>query len=500
MLLELGLAMSLQSTPSRFVSTAPFGQLPYVKIDQRWAGGSFADDACRRKNLQARAMWIDGTANLHSFSSEKKIVTLLEMLKSVGFNTVVLDVKPIVGRTIYPSSLTEQLVSWKGISMPKGFDPVKVFRSETTRLGLSFLVSMNAFSEGHSYAWRDKDLPGTQFGSPGWGYDHPELQTVVYSSKQEGEKFQLSSKNQSQVPLMMNPHQPAVQERVLAFVREIVTKYQPDGLLFDDRFRYHGLDADFSQFTRGEFQKHLKQSVKWPDDVFAWTYPTAATVGIRPGRFFDDWLTWRADTLAQFTARVRKEIQRANPPTQFGIYAGSWYGDYAKYGSNYASTALQAGFPFLTRSYQKTGYANNLDILMTGCYYKVGTMYEAMGLDKPIGQTVEAAGDVSNRVARDQCWTYAGIQMVNFTNDLPGFASSLQAAAATTQGVMIFDYSHSFEKFLPTIRRAFSRPAIAPHTINGLLQLVRAKRQSWDKKGFKERAFPILEGAPGTGF
>lgn len=189
----------------------------------------------------------------------------------------------------------------------------------------------------------------------------------------------------------------------------------------------------------------------------------------------------------------------ANPKTQFGIYAGSWYGDYARYGSNYASSALQAGFPFLTRIYQSTGFASNMDILMTGCYYKVPTMYEALGLGKPIGQTVEAAGDVSNRIARDQCWTYAGIQMVDFAENVPGFERALQAAAATTQGVMVFDLSHNVEKFWPVFQKAFARPAQAPHA-TGHLNQVRKMRKSWDARGLKERPFPILEGAPGTGF
>lgn len=499
MLLALGLVLSLQSAPSRFVPTAPFGQLPYVKIDQRWAGGSFADAVCRKENLQARVMWIDATANLDTISSDEKITALLEKLKAVGFNTVVLDVKPIVGRTLYPSELTEQMISWRGKSMPDGFDPVKMFRSETRRLGLSMLVSMNAFSEGHSYALRDKDLPDTQFGDPGWGYRHPELQSVIYSSKRGSAPFRLASESQSQIPLMMNPHHPVVQDRILSFAREIVSKYEPDGLLFDDRFRYHNIDADFSPIARAEFEKRVKTPVKWPDDIFMWTYPTETEVGIRPGRYFDEWLTWRAETMAKFANRTRNEIRRVRAGTQFGIYAGSWYGDYAKYGSNYASTALQAGFPFLTRRYQQTGMAASIDILMTGCYYKVPTMYEAMGLNKPIGQTVEAAGDVSNRVARDQSWTYAGIQMVDFQGNIPGFEKALQAAAATTQGVMVFDLSHDVDQFWPSFKKAFSRPAKAPH-MAGVLDNVRKQRAKWDAKGLKDRPFPILEGAPGTGF
>lgn len=493
MLLTLSLALSVQATPSRFLPVSPLSGLPMVKIDQRWAGGSFADDLCRKQGLQGRVMWVDGTANLDSFGTEQKAEALVDRLADAGFNTMVLDVKPIVGRTLYPSKLADQMTSWRGKSMQLGFDPVAVMRKRASSKGLSFFVSLNAFSEGHSYAKRDEGKPDSQFGDAGWGYKHPDLQSVVYRT--DG-TFRRSGEEQTQIPLMMNPHHPEVQARVLAFVQEVVSRYKPDGLLFDDRYRYHGLDADFSDLTRGLFEKSVKRELSWPEDIFTWTKEK----GVRPGPYFDAWLAWRAQTLAEFARRVRTAVHKSNPATQFGIYAGSWYGDYAKYGSNFASSALQAGFPFLTRSYQQGGFAGQLDVLMTGCYYKVPTMYEAMGLAKPIGQTVEAAGDVSNRVARDQCLVYAGIQMVDFANDVAGFERALQAAAATSQGVMVFDYSHDYAKFEGVFQRAFRHPKKAPHQVPGFLTKVRALRNAWDAKGYPQRPFPILEGAPGTGF
>ena len=120
------------------------GAFPWITIDQRWSGGSFADEASRKQGLQGRVLWVDGTANLDSINTKEKIVALIAKIKDVGFNTVVLDVKPIVGRTLYPSKFTEQMTSWKGQSLSKGFDPVYVFRAQTKAKGLSFLVSLNA--------------------------------------------------------------------------------------------------------------------------------------------------------------------------------------------------------------------------------------------------------------------------------------------------------------------------------------------------------------------
>ncbi len=589
MLSAMALAVTLQAGPPipRFQPAAPFPRLPWIRIDQRFAGGSFADDVCRLNDLQGRVLWIDGTANLDKINSNAKIESLLAKIADVGFNTVVLDVKPIVGRTLYPSRYTDPMNSWKGQSMPKGFDPVREFRKVTKNLGLSFFVSLNAFSEGHSYAKRDAMKPDSLFGEPGWGYAHPEHQSVVYKPvpsfriglstrlwslcprlnpdrwsedgalfdkpplREGGEatfveldkrlsvvrvgsrppeglspgerilvltnraatvvpgnrvslettpRYALTSEDQDQIPLMMNPLDPAVQERVVRFVKEVCDTYRPDGLLFDDRFRFHGLDADFSELSRGLFEKHVHTKLRWPDDVYRYTLKPDLTSGIDPGPYFDSWLAWRAGVLARFAAKVRQTVMASSPGAEFGIYAGSWYGDYAKYGSNYASAALSAGFPFLTPLYQRTGFAADLDVLITGCYYSLPTMEAAMKNNAPIGRTVEAAGDISDRVARDQCWVYAGIQLADFQGDTGAAARAIQAAAATTQGVMVFDLSHDIDKYWPLFRDAFAHKARAPHAVRGLLDEVRKRRHDWDLKGLKEKPFPILEGAPGSGF
>jgi hypothetical protein len=77
---------------------------------------------------------------------------------------------------------------------------------------------------------------------------------------------------------------------------------------------------------------------------------------------------------------------------------------------------------------------------------------------------------------------------------------ALQAAAATTQGVMVFDLSHQMDRFWPVFDRAFRKPARAPHTVPGLIEAVRKRRAAFDLAGYKEAPFPLLEGAPGAGF
>lgn len=580
------LTLAQAPSPARYEWGAPLPSLPSVLLDTLGDGYGLAQQASRGRGLQARIMWIDGTANLDKVSSDAKVRELVARIKSVGFNTIVFDVKPIVGYTLYPSKLTDKLEKWRELTLPKDFDPLEAMVRDCRAAGLAIYASMNVFSEGH------------RFTKTGPGYDKPELQTVQYIAQprvtsaidpsdtwpiqkpqptdipnpetiyefdrlpiwdsqdrsrygcivdpkgkvlevlstskmptrlpegavlysangpagewlskygQKGMRLKLTSKtqlspiaeNQTQWPLMMNPHRPENQERALAFVKEILGHYQVDGILFDDRLRFGALNADFSEYTRKLFEKYVGQSVNWPEDVYTTTFTPALKQGIRPGKWFDAWLVWRAQTVKDWIEKAREVVDHTRQGAQLGVYAGSWYGDYPQFGNNYASAQLQAGFAFLTNAYRKTGFANSLDFLITGCYYKVGTIVEAMEKGLPTGPTVEAAGQLTNRVAREQCWAIAGIKLDDFYGDLSGLQNALQGACASTQGVMVFDYSHKFDEFEPTLRQAFAQPANSPFQYRSLLTQIRITRASLDKMKAPEMPVWIREGTPGSGF
>jgi len=585
--------------PSRFSYATPLPTLPGVTLDT--VGDSFgvAQQMSRNKDLQGRVIWIDGTANIDKVNSDEKVAHLCRKVATVGFNTIVFDIKPIVGYTLYPSKLTPQITSWRNQAMPKGYDPLKAMVREAKKNGLSLLVSMNAFSEGHRMAKQAVDQNSTQFGTmPGPGYDRPDQQTVLYeptlevrvpfstarfpineqvnvaptASRQMAvitrlDKFKMpagavgvvlddkstvvvmqeakdwdikavpmggsvlvgvgdaatylrkhahvgygiyfesvprfvkiSQEPDQQIPLMMNPHHPEVQQRVLDFIQEVLSTYAVDGVMFDDRLRYGGMNADFSDLTRAEFEKLVGEKLRWPDDVFTFTYGPDLTRGVKPGRWYDAWMVWRAETMRNWVHRAREVVDKTRPGSLFGIYAGSWFGEYAKYGTHYGSSQFSAGFSFLTDGYRKAGFADQLDLMISGCYYKRATIAEAMNKYAPTGQTVEAAGQLTNRAMRDMTWSYAGISLQDFWNNKDGLKKVLQAAVGSTQGVMVFDYSHKFDDYADVFTAAFGQRKKPPHASPGLLKQVRERRAQLDKSGYPEPPVIIREGAEGTGF
>ncbi len=568
----------------------PLKGIPAVQLDEANNGVGIAQQAARAKGAQARVIWVDATANLNRTNSQEKIATLVGLVKKAGFNTIVMDVKPIVGYTLYPSKYAPKLTTWlNGKTLPADFDPLAAMVAQAHAQGLQIVASMNVFSEGH----RD-----VKYGP---GYTHPEWQTTlcepalsVMSNAAGASPYGLSdranvpprtpdllaaytetasmkavpgsvvalvnadlrvvaladgaalasisatvppggsalvgggaagdwlrrfapvgaqvsmltnsafvpisARPEQQVPLMVNPNDPAVQTRILSMVAEVVRGYQVDGVIFDDRMRYAGANADFSPITHAQFEAYVGHPVRWPDDVFSYqvAYPSLAK-RIVPGPDYDAWLVFRTLTIRNWLASAVATVKAIRPAAQVSVYAGSWYPEYPTLGSNWGADDFSAGLRFLTPTYQKTGFAGLIDWLTTGCYYPPATVADAIAAGRPAGESVEAAGQFSNRAVNDQTFVYAGIALSNYNGHPELLARALQAATASTQGVMVFDYSHNIDQFWPTFTAAFSAPAAPPQSVPGLLDDVRRQHAARKASGQPDPPVILYSGTPGTG-
>jgi uncharacterized lipoprotein YddW (UPF0748 family) len=574
----------------------PFLNLPAVPLDENNNGIGIAQRLTRERGHQGRVLWIDATANLDKVNTAEKIAALVAKIKGAGFNTIVFEVKPIIGYVLYPSKyapkMTEWVRPWKTQTLPLEFDPLKEMTAQAKAQGIGLIINLNAFSEGHREFMR------------GPGFDNPQWQTILYepdlrvrrdivgaatypvmdrpnmpsrrpddlavytnlaSLKQPapttllaildkngvvqaqvtaaglgavspaipsggsalvatapqaieflrqnalpGERMTLDNlpayvpsgqRPDRQVPLMTNPHSPEVRQRLLNILTEIATNYEVDGFIFDDRLRYASLNADFSEAARQGFERYVGKAVRWPDDVFRFQvdFPTMERHEV-PGPLYDAWLTFRALTIRNFLAEVIRTVKTIRPTLTVGTYVGSWYPDYPDIGANWGADDLLAGFRFLNDSYRRTGWAGMVDYIMTGCYYDTASLAEAAEKGINIGESVEAAGQFSNRAVNDQTFVYAGLQLDKFKNKPEELKRCLQAAAATTQGIMVFDLSHDFDLLLPVFTEAFQKPVSAPHQVPGLLSELRSMRTMERASGIAPPPVILYRGASGTGF
>jgi hypothetical protein len=498
-----GLALAQGApTPNRYDWAAPLPNLAPVKIDRFTTGVGIGQQMAKARGLQARILWIDATANLGRMNSEAGIRQIVRQAADLGFNATVWDVKPIIGYTLYPSAFTEQLLQWRKETQMRGFNGIPAYLDESRKLGMGAYLCLNAFSEGHRLA-RSQSSGGERFadGKPGPGYANPEEQSVVLRTTQDPitgkPQYRLakSGEVQDQIPLMMNPHLESVQKRILDYVYELA-QFHPDGILFDDRLRYSGPDGDFSDAAKEKFERYVGESVTFPTSVFSVAFGPKGEQRIVPGKWWDAWWAFRARSMKAFMQRVRHSL---SSEIQLGIYAGSWYGEYDKYGANYGAATATAGFPHMTRAFRKAGFAHELDFFIGGAYYRTSTMFDAIVNGEPMGRSIEAAGQTINRAVDDETWAIAGIALDKFYDQPALVEPALQAAAASSQGVMVFDLSHRFEQFAPHLKRAFAKPAKSPLSSSRNLNEVRELRAKRRAMGQVPPPVFMWEGSPGAG-
>lgn len=280
--------------------------------------------------------------------------------------------------------------------------------------------------------------------------------------------------------IFLNPVLPAVRERALQIMAEIVREYPVDGIIFD-RMRFSGINADFSDETRARFEQAIGQKVaRWPDDIFRMD-PIPGRDIVR-GPLFKQWIEWRALQITTFLREAVRTIRAIKPDMVIGAYVGAWYDQYYREGVNWASPDYAGNLDWMTTTYGQTGYAKELDYITTGCYYPRATVEAALIEDAPIDRTVEAASQRSAHVIHDAAFFYAGLDLNQYESvtsgtrrfDKEALRAGIATARANSQGVMIFDAVHlNRNAAWNVLEEEFSSPAKAPHEVAGLLAAVR---------------------------
>lgn len=364
-----------------------------------------------------RLLWCDAEANCHRLSTRADVSRILEKAKRAGIDTIIVDVKPLSGEVLYLSEYAPRLGEVNGKQYPESFDLPATAIEEGRSRGIEVHAAINVFSEGHREWGR------------GPAYQHPEWQVISYEA--DGFK-RCEESGMFSYGIFVNPTGPA-REYELEIIREIVSRYEIDGIIFD-RMRYPNLYSDFSQTSREVFEAWLGQGrIAWPDDIFR------IEDSPKPGKHYKKWLEWRARQIKQFAEEAVGLIRSIKPELTIGNYVGSWYESYFDVGVNWGSETFHAGCDWMTPEYNQTGFAELFDYMCTGCYYPVPTIAEARAAGCSEGATVEAAARLSCRAVSGACPIYSSLYLKDYAEKPEGFRKAIQAALDNSQGVMLFD-------------------------------------------------------------
>lgn len=371
-------------------------------------------------------VWIEAAANFSRLGTAEKMSAIFQKLVDMGVKGIVVDVKGIPGLVSYNSSLAQQLKSWNGATQAPDFDYLKNAITEGKKKGLKVFVSMSVFAEGFNYY-------GTRVGKVFTDSAFASMQSQVMTASGDVRKItDVYSYG------LLNPLQPSAQDYELSLIREVISNYDVDGFVLD-YCRYYDISADFSDYTLDKFKQWAKLSnVSRTDIVQQWTTSNGVISPAVTGPQYKNWLEFRAQTIRDFVSKTRSMVKSVKPHLPLCSYTGSWYDSYYGVGVNWASNTYDPaadGYDWASPTYKNTGYAELLDMFMTGNYTPT--------LTGPGWWTVQGEISGTKRVLKNANIYYGGVDIGNTKwTSLQNMKDAIKMIKQQTAGIMLFDLVH----------------------------------------------------------
>lgn len=373
-------------------------------------------------------LWIEAAANFERLGTAEKMADVFQKVAHMGVNGIVVDVKGIPGLVSYNSSIADQLKTWNGYTQNIDFDYLQNIISEAKKKDLKVFVSMSVFAEGLKYG-------GNQYGKVFTDNSFSNLQSQVMTSGGTVKKItDVYSYG------LVNPLQPVVQEYELSLIQEVVTKYNIDGFVLD-YCRYYNICADFSDYSINKFQEWANlPNITTTDIVKTWkTTSDGSVVPAETGIYYKKWLEFRAQTIYDFVKKARTTVKNVKPQLAFCSYSGAWYDSYYEVGVNWASKKYDPttnGFShWATSTYKNTGYAELLDMFITGNY--------TPNITGAGWWTVQGQISGTKTVLQNANIHYGAIDIGNTAwTDMKNMKDAIITILQRTKGIMLFDLVH----------------------------------------------------------
>jgi uncharacterized lipoprotein YddW (UPF0748 family) len=208
-----------------------------------------------------------GGGELYVNQQKQQLTRILDSLKVAGMNAVFFQVRSECD-AMYPSSYepwSAHLVASRG--MNPGYDPLQFAVEECHKRGIELHAWLNPY--------RFESVAGKYAGQPG-------------DYKQTNPEWVLSYSGGGAI---LDPGNPAVRKRISDIVREIITNYNVDGIIFDDYFyAYGGTPTALDQYSQSNWK------------------PAAMNLH-----------DWRRQNVNKMVADVYHTIQEVKPWVTFGV-------------------------------------------------------------------------------------------------------------------------------------------------------------------------------------
>lgn len=383
-----------------------------------------SDRDAEASDEKPKYLWMCGDANFDRFATKDSISYYLEKAKETGFNNVVIDVKPIDGKVLYKSKIAPEQTCQDTLVVEREWDMLQYVVEESHRLGLKVTATACVFPIG------SPDL------NKGVCYEDSTFDGLTCLEYRPDGTMDDIRDNRKKVGAFLNPVRQDSRDYAMSILKEIVSNYDIDGLALD-YCRFPDMESDFSAESRAAFEEYIGATVEnWPADIF--TYDDK---GERlPGKYYNEWLAFRAGVISSFIHEVSEMIDSIKPEVELNYWAASWIHAIDKNGQNWASPRSEwcLKYPYGTEAYQKTGFAPALDNFIVGAY-----------LERVYGpednESVEYALNRADSVIMGDCHVIGSIQSLNHsarTDDPNNLVNAVKCCLEKSEGLMVFDIVH----------------------------------------------------------
>lgn len=237
---------------------------------------------------EIRGVWLTNIDSDVLFKPDN-VTDAIATLSQLNFNTLY----PTVwnwGYTLYPSEVAQK-VTGKSLDPTEGLQGRDMLQEIVTQ-GHEKKMGVIPWFEFGFMAPADSEL----------AKQHPEWLT----QRQDGSEIWLEGNVHERV--WLNPFHPEVQQFITDLVVEIVSKYEVDGIQFDDHF---GFPADFGydDFTVKLYQK--EHQGKLPPQLKTPLEPVNNCV-VNDSAWIE-WTQWRSQKITAYMSELFRQIKDSNP-------------------------------------------------------------------------------------------------------------------------------------------------------------------------------------------
>ena len=236
-----------------------------------------------------RAAWVATVANIDWPSrrdlavaeQRAEMIAILDRARAMNLNAIVLQVRPAAD-ALYPSALepwSEYLTGEQGRAPQPYYDPLATWIEEAHRRGIEIHAWFNPYRARHGASAQGREAPSHIVNT------HP---GVVRSYG---------------TFLWMDPGEPLAAQRTIDVIRDVVRRYDIDGVHIDDYFYPYPVRAPGAPTTAPE--------IDFPDEP-AWRLYVAGGGTLARA-------DWRRQNVNHLIERIYKEVHQEKSWVRFGI-------------------------------------------------------------------------------------------------------------------------------------------------------------------------------------